>query len=60
MNERMEAVTALRCAGCAAHGKRVEKLEAEVADLTDRLLRSLAENENLRRRVIRAARGELE
>lgn len=56
----MEAVTALRCAACAAHRERVKELEAELAGLTDRLLRSLAEIENLRRRVVRAAKGETE
>lgn len=39
-----------------AHSKRIEALEAELAEVKDRLLRALAETENIRRRAERDRR----
>jgi molecular chaperone GrpE (heat shock protein) len=46
------------CRPCETCQRRISELEEEVRELKDRLLRALAEHENLKRRVIRAAKGE--
>jgi hypothetical protein len=60
MNERLGAVTVLRCAGCAAHTRRIAELEALVKDLKLRIMKLFIENQNIKRRVSEALNGEAE
>ena len=46
------------CGSCEDHKRRISELEQEVEDLKDRFIRALADRENLKWRVIRAAKGE--
>ena len=46
------------CRPCETRERRISELEEEIRELKARLLRALAERENLKWRVIRAAKGE--